>query len=113
MHVAPTLSTAAVARTRSRNGASRSASRSTSVSRRSRKREALLARVHGLYRRAVLLQEAEDLTALEHDADVASQDRVPGLVAARLVLGPVQEGVELGEVIVGEAVDDIFLRLEV
>ena len=63
--------------------------------------------------RPVLLQEAEDLVAAQHDSDVAVEDLAAGLVAARLVLGPVQEGVDLGEVIVGEAVDDVFLGLEV
>ena len=76
-------------------------------------REALLTRLHVVHRRPVLLQEAEDLAAAKHDADVAVEDLAAHLVAARLVLGPVQEGVNLGEVIVGEAVDDVFLGLEV
>jgi hypothetical protein len=38
---------------------------------------------------------------------------LPGLDAARLVLRPVQESVDLGEIIVGETVDDVFLGLEV
>jgi tetratricopeptide (TPR) repeat protein len=76
-------------------------------------REALLARLHALHRRPVLLQEAEDLVAAQHDADVAVEHLAAGLVAARLVAGPVQEGIDLGEVIVGEAMDDVFLGLEV
>ena len=75
--------------------------------------EPLLARLHGLHRRPVLLEEAEDLAAGHHDANVPVQDLAARLVAARLILGPVQERVELGEVVVGEAVDDVFLGLEV
>ena len=75
--------------------------------------EAVLARFHALHRGPVLLHEAEHLAAGQHDPDVAVQDLVPGLLGARLVLGPVQEVVDLREVVLGEAVDDVFLGLEV
>jgi tetratricopeptide (TPR) repeat protein len=72
-----------------------------------------LLRLHGLHGGPVLLQEPEDLAAGQHHADVTVQDLAAGLVVPRLVLGPVQQGVDLGEVVVGEAVDDVFLGLEV
>ena len=71
-------------------------------------REPFLAGLHALDRGPVLLQEAEHLTAAQHDPDVAVQDLAPGLLGSRLVLGPVQEVVDLREVVVGEAVDDVL-----
>jgi hypothetical protein len=76
-------------------------------------REPVLARLHGLHGGLILVHEAEDLVAGQHDPDVAGQDLATRLAGARLVPGPVQEGVDLGEVVVGEAVDDVFLGREV
>jgi hypothetical protein len=76
-------------------------------------REAFLARFHALNGGPVLLQETEHLAAGQHDPDVAVQQLPPGRLGHRLVLGPVQELVDLLEVVVGEAVDDVFLGLEV
>ena len=49
-------------------------------------REPLLARLHGLHRGPVLLQEAEDRVAGQHDAHVAVQELAAGL--ARRAAGP-------------------------
>src|ERR1700683_1199950 len=76
-------------------------------------REPFLAVVQALDRGPVLLEETEALRAGQHDPDVAVKKLTARLVALRLLLGPVQEGVKLREVIVGEAVDDVFLGLEV
>ena len=59
------------------------------------------------------MQEAEYLTAAQHDPHVAVEDLAAGRFGPRLVLGPVHEIVDLSEVVVGEAVDDVFLGLEV
>src|ERR1700677_429744 len=55
--------------------------------------EPFLAVVHALDRGPVLLEEAEDLVAGQHDPDVAVKELAACLLASRLVLGPVQEGV--------------------
>src|ERR1035441_400235 len=112
--VAPTAITAVLARTRSRSGAPEPTSTSTRSSSRSRKRaNRALPAVEGLDRGPVLLQEAEDLMAGQHDPDVTVEHLTPGRLAPRLLLGPRHERVELREIILGEAVDDIFLGLEV
>jgi len=61
----------------------------------------------------VALEEPEDLAALQPDGDVAV-DQFPGsLGSGRLFPAPGDERVQPGEVVLGEAADDVFLRLEV
>ena len=75
--------------------------------------EAVLARVLAMQRGLVLLKEAEHVRAVNQDRDVAREDLVPGGRSWLLLRGPLDERVQPGEVVLGEAADDVFLGLEV
>src|ERR1700722_3780234 len=76
-------------------------------------REAVLAVLRSVDGRLVALKEPEDLAALKHDGDVAVDQFPGGLGAPRLLRAPSDERVEPGEVVLGEAANDVFLGLEV
>src|SRR5579863_3669575 len=75
--------------------------------------EAVFAVLRPVDGRLVALEEPEDLAALQHDGYVAVDQFPGGPGTRRLLPAPGDERVKPGEVVLGEAADDVFLRLEV
>src|SRR6185437_6239286 len=74
---------------------------------------ASLAAGHALRGGLVLVQHLEDLVPLGHDGHVPAHDLGPGLRGPWLAGGPGDEVVELADVVLHQAGDDVFLGLEV
>src|ERR1035438_3279568 len=61
----------------------------------------------------VLLQHPEYFAALFDDAEVPAQHGAPRFGRSRLAAAPVDERVDLAEVVLDQAADDVFLGFEV
>src|ERR1017187_7082757 len=61
----------------------------------------------------VLMQHPEDLAGLFDDAEVPAQHSAPRLGRSRLAAAPLDERVDLAEVVLDQAADDVFLGFEV
>src|ERR1019366_9263538 len=71
-----------------------------------------LGRGQGVDGRLVLVQHPENLVALGHDGHIAPEDLAARPRRARLGPGPADQRVDLAEVVLDQARDDVFLRLE-
>jgi hypothetical protein len=59
------------------------------------------------------VQHPEYLAGGRHDVKIPADDLGPGVGGARLALGPGDQLVQVGDVVLDQAADDVFLRLEV